>query len=362
MGCAGSAPSGGEAPPPEVPKKSASYAGQGIRTLPSSLADDLEELDLSENPDLTSVEGIGKLTSLEKLDANACGLVKLPEDIEGCVALTELLVYKNKLKELTVKLGSLASLETFNIFNNQVKKLPVEMGGLTQLEEVNAAANKLMMLTDAHFSGWASVKILSLYDNSKAAQLPLAIPHPSPLTRAAVCPLSDLVRMGSLAPLVALEELRISGNNLEAMPTLSKHPALTVYEIHKNRIGAIEPAYFDATPALQRLSVWGNALAELPPSLRTCSSLVGVQAQENKLATIPAGAWPPGLETLFLQGNGPSFTLPTELSACQKLRRVNLGSLALDSGSSGIAEAMKKLCLSDPSGIFWGSDGVRTTP
>ena len=175
-------------------------------------------------------------------------------------------------------------------------------------------------------------------------------------------PLSDLVRMGSLAPLVALEELRISENNLEAMPTLSSHPSLTVYEIHKNRIATIEPTYFDATPALQRLSIWGNALAELPSSLRTCTSLVGVQAQENKLTTIPAGAWPSGLETLFLQGNGPSFTLPTELGACKKLKRVNLGSLTLDSGSSGIAEAMKKLCLSDSSGIFWGSDGVKITP
>lgn len=29
---------------------------------------------------------------------------------------------------------------------------------------------------------------------------------------------NNLVRMGSLAPMVALEELRISGNNLEDMP------------------------------------------------------------------------------------------------------------------------------------------------
>ena len=185
MGCAGSTPVSGEAGPA---KKTASYAGQGIKTLPTSLADDVQELDLSENPDLTSLDGIGKLSALEKLDANACGLVKLPEEIEGLSALTELLVYKNKLKELTPKLGSLASLETFNIFNNQVKKLPVEMGALSQLEEVNAAANKLMMLTDAHFAGWATVKILSLYGNSKAARLPSAIPHPSPLTRGAVCP------------------------------------------------------------------------------------------------------------------------------------------------------------------------------
>ena len=63
-----------------------------------------------------------------------------------------------------------------------------------RLEEVNVAANKMMMTQDANFTSWSSVKILSLYDN-------------------------NLVRMGSLAPLVNLEELRISGNNLEDMPT-----------------------------------------------------------------------------------------------------------------------------------------------
>ena len=133
------------------------------------------------------------------------------------------------------------------------------------------------------------------------------------------------------------------------MPTLSSHPSLTVYEIHKNRIATIEPNYFDATPALQRLSIWGNALTELPSSLRTCTSLVGVQAQENKLTTIPAGAWPSGLETLFLQGNGPSFTLPTELGACKKLKRVNLGALKPPRAQNvckGLKDKQKKKPLS----------------
>ena len=42
--------------------------------------------------------------------------------------------------------------------------------------------------------------------------------------------------------------------------TLSSHPALTTYEIYKNRITAIDPDYFGATPNLQRLSIQGNGL------------------------------------------------------------------------------------------------------
>ena len=165
--------------------------------------------------------------------------------------------------------------------------------------------------------------------------------------------------MGSLAPLVALEELRISGNNLEAMPTLSSHPALHTFEIHKNRIAAIDDTYFGATPALQRLSIWGNSLTALPPSLAACPALVGVQAQENKLTGLPSGAWAATLETLFIQSNGPSFVLPAELKACSKLKRVNFGSLTLDAEGANTAEEIKRTVLKCADGIFWGVDGVR---
>ena len=52
---------------------------------------------------------------------------------------------------------------------------------------MNAAANQLMMLTDDHFSAWGSVQTLTLNDNR-------------------------LVRLGSLAPLTNLCELRLFAN------------------------------------------------------------------------------------------------------------------------------------------------------
>lgn len=345
MGCAASAPADGSSAgaggaenvsPQKQQGNAKDLEGAGITALPE-LKPDLEELNISVNPDLTALDGIGKCTKLTKLDANSCGLVKVSDDISGCASLRELLLFANKLKELTPALGSLTELETFNVFNNQVKKLPVEMGQLGSLEEVNVAANKLMMTTDGHFEKWASVKILSMYDN-------------------------NLVRMGSLAPLVALEELRISGNNLETMPTLGSHPALTVFEIHKNRIAEIEPTYFEKTPALERLSIWGNALTELPPSLLACASLVGVQAQGNKLTGLPAGSWPAKLETLFLQENGPAFTLPATLKANVELKRVNVTKLQLDDESTAVMEAIKLICLKKGDGIFWDPQGRKMTP
>ena len=131
---------------------------------------------------------------------------------KSAASLTQLDLYANKIKEIpTGVLGQIKGLKILNAFNNVIKKLPPDVGGLAELEEVNFAANKLMMIDDAKFLSWSAVSVLNLYDN-------------------------NLVRMGSLEPLKALTELRISGNNLEEMPVLCDNCPITIYEIHKNRI------------------------------------------------------------------------------------------------------------------------------
>ena len=172
---------------------------------------------------------------------------------------------------------------------------------------------------------------------------PCAEGCPPSLLRHAVTVLNmydnNLVRFGSLAPLTALKELRLYGNNLEEAPTLAEHKSLIIIELQKNRIATIPDDYFDATPALQRLSVWSNMLTTLPPSVCRCSALVGLSAQENKMASLPGGApWPATLETLFLQQNPPLTTLPAELGACSALKRVNLSELKLDGAGLEVAE------------------------
>ena len=68
-------------------KKTADHTGQDITALPSSIASDTQALVLAENKNLTSLEGVGNLKSLETLDANGCGLTTVPAEIEGCAAL-----------------------------------------------------------------------------------------------------------------------------------------------------------------------------------------------------------------------------------------------------------------------------------
>jgi len=299
--------------------------------------------------DLSSSGLIGGLTDealsglkpeTTEIDVNGNALTTLPA---GCFekaqdSIESLELYGNKLKEIPAGvLGGLKHLKIINAFNNVIKKLPADIGALVELEEVNFAANKLMMTDDAMFSSWENVKVLNLYDN-------------------------NLVRMGSLAPLKALEELRISGNNLEEMPILCDDCKVTVYEIHKNRIVKIDADYFEKTKGLERLSIWGNQLAELPASLLKCESLVGLQAQENQLASLPAGTWPASMETVFVQDNKALSKLPKELGACSKLKRVNVKGLSLDAESDQLVEQLKSMVLKSPDGIFWDPKGAKLEP
>ena len=199
------------------------------------------------------------------------------------------------------------------------------------------AANKMMMLTDAHFTSWASVKILSLYDNNGKNGQPCA-------------------------PCTGLEELRISGN-LEEMPALSSHTALTTYEIHKNRIASVPDDYFPNTRSAAALHLGqpadGRATGlsyELWTARRRASPRESAHLRSRRRVAVDSRDPLP----LSRSPGGGAFTLAPELGALTKLKRVNLGKLALDDASMEIADQIKKTCLSKPDGIFWGTDGVKT--
>jgi len=265
---------------------------------------------------------------MAEYDKNGQSLATFPDDISpDC---EELLLYANKIKKVPASIGTLTKLKVLNCFNNSIGlSLPNEIGSLGELTEVNFAANRLAMLKEVHFASWAKVTVLNLNDN-------------------------NLTSMGSLAPLVALEELRIYGNQLTELPLLGDKPELKIYESHKNQLADGPEDYFSKTPALERLSIWGNKLTKLPSSLATaCPKLVGVQAHENpNLTSIPDGPWSKSLETIFLQDTQLK-SLPASLAACP-LKRVNIKGVACD---DALAAKMEKLVLSKPGAIFWDRNG-----
>jgi len=332
MGCGGSKPGDAEGAAPSAKaanKNALNFSGQDLADLPA-VASKTESIDCSNNKLTSLPPTLAELQSLTELDANENQLTTLPKELVNCAALEKLLVYKSKIKDLPEAFPP--ALKELNLFNNQLRKLPPSIGQLAHLEEVNFGGNKLMMTKDEMFISWANVRVLNMFEN-------------------------NLVRMGSLAPLVALEELRLNGNNLEEMPALAaSHPSLSIIEFHKNRVTTIPDNYFESTPALTRLQLWGNQLTGLPSSICKCVELLGIQVQTNKIPSLPDGAWPEKLETLFLHDN-PITSLPSGLSACKAMRRCNVEGLQLDAASDAVSTSLRETCQKTSGGIFWAKIG-----
>lgn len=172
---------------------------------------------------------IGKCSKLVSLDVSGNQLTTLPKEIGECKALEELLCFKNQIKELptTMSGNNLPVLKVLNLFNNKLRKIPDELGSLSSVREVNFAANKLMVVNDACFANWSSVKVRQLSKlwpwlcSGRRICFPSDCDKPS---HTQILNLYDnnLIRVGSLEPLTALTEIRLFGNNLEEMPALGR--------------------------------------------------------------------------------------------------------------------------------------------
>ena len=291
------------------------------------------KLDLSEQ-ELTAFPEVPP--NATHIDASDNELTEVPAAIGDATGLEELLLFKNKIKTVDKAVGTLGKLTTLNLFNNAVMKVPADIGQLGALEELNLAANKIPMLSDAHFAGLTSLRILTLNDNR-------------------------LVRLGSLAKLRNLEELRLFNNNLEEMPTIaSSMPALKIVEVNKNRIAAIPAAFFSSVPALERLCANANMITAIPATVSECPRLTILQLQENQLESLPDADWHllEMLETLFVQQNRDLAELPPKLGRVTTLRRANLGK----AGPEALVEQIKASVLAKgPTAMFWGSDGQAIT-
>ena len=273
---------------------------------------------------------IGTLSKLVLLDCNDNWLSALPPELGRCEQLEELLLYKNSIKALPKELSELRSLKVLNIFNNKVTRLPAELGQLPALEEVNLAANKLMALPEV--PGWSRVRILNLYDNR-------------------------LVKIGSLAGCVALVELRLYNNNLEAMPMLppGEESSIELIELNNNRIASMADDYFASTPLCA-----GSPLHEEPlPSSLTSSAAVSYRRRQSDWQP-PRDAdrrqlcWP-GLETLFI-GAIPSPRYPA--SSLFPAASCVVTGTALDATDETSKQLMLAI-LKRPGGSFWTVNGRR---
>lgn len=326
----------------DVEYKEGSNAPKLKQLTGTMLRPDLTTINAKGNEIKTLPSEIKDCTTLTSLDMSDNTFDTIPVELAQCKALEELLLFKNDIKDLPKELGDLSALKNLNLFNNKLKKIPDAIGQLSALEEVNFAANKIMMVSDKCMANWSSVKILNLYDN-------------------------NIVKLGSLAPLTALEELRLYNTPLDSLPDLGADGKanLAILEVHhssnKGMVEVVPDTYFEKTPSLNRLTLYGNTkLKKLPQSVLTCKNLKGLLVNDCALTELPGGSkWPLTLEALFVNGNAELTELPAELTKINVLKRVNLsGCTSLSPASMEVAKKIQAICANNKEGKYWAPDGT----
>ena len=123
------------------------YAGDdGIKALPQSIRSlvNLDRLYLAGNQ-LEAVNGLDALNRLELLDLSRCGLETVPAEIDNLTKLKYLYLSNNRLTELPEGIGKLP-LERLEAANNLLSSLPESFASLTGLKQLVISGNAFFEL------------------------------------------------------------------------------------------------------------------------------------------------------------------------------------------------------------------------
>lgn len=191
-----------------------------------------------------------------------CGLTAVPQaatsNAHASVRTVDLT--NNKLTALPEDIGVWEALQTLSCNQNAMKKLPAAVGELQKLQKLTLSENQLQTLP-AELAQLGKLKHLALDSNKLGPRI-----------------LSDAF-CGNIGKV--LEELDISGNELEELPKL------------------------DDLAALQRLIVARNKLNTLTEALGKLSSLQHLDAADNRITSVHANLFTGciSLSELWLKGN-----------------------------------------------------------
>ena len=155
--------------------------------------------------------------------------------LHGFQMLRILDVSNNELQTITI--GKLDNLEELILNGNKFNSMPVLMELLPSLHTIMLSHNEIVMISGDYFNRSPSLKTMDISRNS----------------------LQEI----TLGQADSLMEIRLSHNNLNVMPVLTKPlPSLTKMIVNDNPISSINDDYFINTPALLILNLNQTKLTE----------------------------------------------------------------------------------------------------
>lgn len=234
----------------------AKYQGERIPVIKNSLF--LNERGIE---DLSEVEGLFELDSLERLELRENDLKELPADLDNLSSLKELDLRANQLTTIPKSIGNLTSLETLYL-NGNVDEIPESIGNLTSLENLYLSNNRLRNIPP-QIINLSSLRKLKLGSN-QLTSLPDVITN-----------------------LDSLRILDLKHNNISILPdTIGKFTQLWELDLWNNQLTTLPDTIGNLTQ-LRELGLAKNQLTSLPESIGNLTLLKKLWFEQNNIASLP---------------------------------------------------------------------------
>ena len=215
-------------------------------------------LDISNNPNLNSLDGIAGLTELETLKADGNGLTTL-QPVSGMTKLKNLSVSDNALNTLE-GLEPCIYLESVNVNNNQLNSLD-SLKNTTILKSLWASGNTISDVSPLTNSA-GTIQVLCLENNLLTNTGVIA--KMTGLTHLDLSK-NQLTEIDSLSALQSLVALDAAENQLTEIDTDKLSPTLTYLDLSFNKLSRLEGNGFQLNhPYEGYLDLEGNLLHTVP--------------------------------------------------------------------------------------------------
>lgn len=293
---------------------------KSLKELPALLGKfkNLEDIDLSENPDLDLSasfqllsrfkslrslslsnmykpipDNISILARLEKLDLEKNDLISIPEGVKRLTRLRELILWDNNINNISLQPGDLPNLEEIELGLNKLTAFPGDLSLISHLKKISVYNNSITLVSP-DIKNFYRLEELVMRGN-KISSLPVEFGKLKTLRKLDLLE-NQLSSMTPLLNLIGLEELKIGDNKIEKIPDkISILTNLKELSLSSNPIKEV-PEQISDLRSLSYISIDGNDSAKLPSYLSLVATLPGLKTLSITLGSIKE--MPPEFEKL----------------------------------------------------------------
>lgn len=261
------------------------YVRNTALQFPSNIlqSTNLRHLDLSSNL-ISHLDNIdfSKLASLVTLDLHGNRISNLNESIANLKHLESLNLSSNGLTEISVAICHLTTLRQFDISFNKISSLPDEIGLLENLEELAMSNN---YLTKSLPDSFVQLKKLTDLDIRYNKLQSIDIINQLPILKVLYCSKNSVTSFSAQFP--NLELFFFDRNPLTKIEFVEPHSSLTVLNLSKAKLAALDESFIEKIPLVERLVLDKNHMSSLPAHIGTLKRLMHLSIVSNNLDSVP---------------------------------------------------------------------------